>query len=81
MLDLSLGGCRIESPHTVEPGLALEVRIYAPDIGWPILIDAGRVQWVSGQTFGLAFSRITEPQQERLAKVIHALILDESRAD
>ena len=32
MLDLSTGGCRIESPVTVEPGLSLELRIYAPDI-------------------------------------------------
>ena len=84
MLDLSLGGCRIESPLTVEPGVSLELRIFAPDIGWPILIEAGRVQWVSGQTFGLAFSRITELEQQRLGQVIRALtedMLNESTAD
>ncbi len=59
MLDMSLGGCRIESPVTVEPGVSLELRIYAPDIEWPIMIEAASVQWVSGQIFGLAFFQIS----------------------
>ena len=60
MLDLSMGGCRIESPVTVEPGLSLKLRIYVPDVDWPLMIEAASVQWVSGQIFGLAFIRITE---------------------
>lgn len=32
MHDLSLGGCRIESPVIVELGVSLELRIHAPDI-------------------------------------------------
>ena len=74
MLDLSAGGCRIESPVTVEPGMSLELRIYAPDIEWPLMIEATNVHRVSGQTFGLAFSRITETEQERLGQVISALM-------
>jgi hypothetical protein len=74
MLDLSKGGCRIESPVTVEPGVSLELRIYAPDIEWPLMIEAANVQWVSGQTFGLAFFRITEPEQQRLGQVISDLM-------
>ena len=84
MLDLSTGGCRIESPVTVEPGVSLELRIYAPDIEWPLMIEAASVQWVSGQTFGLAFFRITEPERQRLEQVISALMEemeDESAAD
>ena len=84
MLDLSTGGCRIESPVTVEPGVSLELRIYAPDIEWPLMIEAASVQWVSGQTFGLAFFRITEPEQQRLGQVISDLMAemgDESTAD
>ena len=60
MLDLSAGGCRMESPVTVEPGVSFELRIYAPDIEWPLMIEGANVQWVNGQTFGLAFFRITE---------------------
>jgi len=81
MLDLSSGGCRIESPVTVEPGVSLELRIYAPDIEWPLMIEAASVQWVSGQTFGLAFFRITDAEQQRLGQVIRALMEGESRSD
>jgi len=70
MLDLSTGGCRIESPVTLEPGLLLELRIYVPDLEWPLMIEAANVQWVSGQTFGLAFFRIRETEQLRLGQVI-----------
>lgn len=74
MLDLSTGGCRIDSPVTVEPGLSLELRIYAPDVEWPLMVEAASVQWVSGQTFGLAFSRITETEHQRLGLVISDLM-------
>ena len=74
MLDLSRGGCRIESPVIMEPGMSLELRIYAPDIEWPIMIDAASVQWVSGQTFGLAFSRMTDTEHQRLGQVVSELM-------
>ena len=80
MLDLSLGGCRIESPVTVEPGVSLELRIYAPDIEWPLMIEAASVQWVSGQTFGLAFFQITEAEQQRLEQVVNDLMEGDSTA-
>jgi hypothetical protein len=73
MLDLSSGGCRVESPVPVEPGVLLELRIYAPNVEWPLMIEAANVQWVSGRTFGLAFFRITEAEQERLGQVIEDL--------
>jgi hypothetical protein len=80
LLDLSAGGCRIESPVTTEPGVSLELRIYVPDIEWPLMIDAASVQWVSAKTFGLAFFRIRETEQERLGQVIGNLIEGESTA-
>jgi hypothetical protein len=74
MLDLSTGGCRIESPVTVEPGVSLELRIYAPDIEWPLMIEAASVQWVSGQIFGLVFFRMTETEHQRSGQVISDLM-------
>ena len=74
MLDLSTGGCRIESPVTVEPGVSLELRIHAPNLEWPLMIEAASVQWVSGQIFGLAFFQIRETEQERLGQVISELM-------
>jgi hypothetical protein len=38
MLDLFMGGCRIESPVIVESGVLLKLPIYAPDIEWPLMI-------------------------------------------
>ena len=73
MLDLSVGGCRIESPIRVESGMSLELRVHAPDLEWPLMIEAASVQWVSGQTFGLAFFRIRETELERLGQVVRAL--------
>jgi hypothetical protein len=70
ILDLSTGGCRIESPVTVEPGLSLELRIYVPNVVWRLLIEAATVQWVSGQTFGLAFFRMSETERQRLGQVL-----------
>jgi hypothetical protein len=80
MLDLSTGGCRIESPVTVEPGFSLELRIHVPDLDWPLMIEAASVQWVSGQIFGLAFFRITETEHQRLGQLISDLMEDESTA-
>ena len=76
MLDLSMGGCRIESPVIVELGVSLELRIYAPDIEWPLMVNAASVQWVSGQTFGLAFFWITDAEKHRLGQVINVLMMN-----
>jgi len=81
MLDLSMGGCCIESPVTVEPGVSLELRIYAPDIEWPLMIEAASVQWVSGHTFGLAFFQIRDTEHQRLEQMISDLMEGESTAD
>jgi PilZ domain-containing protein len=72
--DLSTGGCRIESPVLMVPGFSLELRIHVPDLDWPLMIDAASVQWVSGQTFGLAFSRITDTEHLRLGQVVSDLM-------
>ena len=78
MLDLSTGGCRIESPVTVEPGVSLELRIFAPDVEWPLMVEAASVQWVSGPIFGLAFIWIRDTERKRLEQVINNLMHGES---
>lgn len=80
MHDLSLGGCRIESPVPVVPGFSLELRIHVPDLEWPIMIEAASVQWVSGLMFGLAFFRLREDERQRLEQLIKHLMESESTA-
>ena len=70
MLDLSKGGCRLESPLSILPGLLLELRVYVPGLEWPLMIDGADVQWVRGQIAGLAFVRIRQTEQQRLDEVI-----------
>ena len=80
MLDLSTGGCRIESPVTGEPGVSLKLSISVPDLDWPLMIEAASVQWVSGQIFGLAFFRIRDAERQRLEQVFNDLKEGESLA-
>ena len=70
ILDLSRGGCRLESPLLILPGLSLELRISVPGLEWPLMIDGADVQWVSEETAGLAFVRIRETEQQRLDDVL-----------
>lgn len=76
ILDLSAGGCRVESAAPLTPGMSLELRIFAPDLEWPLMVEAATVQWVSGGTFGLAFFRIGETERGRLEQVIGGLTSD-----
>ena len=69
-LDLSTGGCRLETPLPIAPGVTLELRIYVPGLEWPLMIDGAHVQWVSGQMIGLAFFKIRQTEQQRLDEVI-----------
>lgn len=61
--------------RVTDAGLTLELRIYAPGLEWPLMVDVATVQWVSGQTFGLAFFRITESERQRLERVMLNLTL------
>jgi PilZ domain-containing protein len=70
VLDLSLIGCRVEASIPVHQSLVMELRIYVPDLDWPIMVDAAVVQWVDGNTFGLYFVRLRPTQGDRLAWVI-----------
>ena len=73
ILDISMGGCRVESSVPVTPGISLELRIHAPNLEWPLMVEEASVRWVSAQTFGLAFNKIKETEQQRLDKVIQTV--------
>ena len=73
MLDLSLGGCCMESAVPVEPGVSLKLSIAVPGFTWPLMIEAASVQWVKGQRFGLAFFQLREAERERLEQVLSDL--------
>ncbi|MDF0667238.1 MAG: PilZ domain-containing protein [Nitrospira sp.] len=74
ILDLSGGGCRLESPLLMSPGLSLELRIAVPGLDWALMIDGADVQWVNEETAGLTFVRIRETEQQRLDDVMATLL-------
>ncbi|WP_455378422.1 PilZ domain-containing protein [Petrachloros mirabilis] len=77
-LDLSDGGCRIETDEPVEVGVSFECRIHAPGLDWPLRIDVAQVRWVKGNIFGLQFLTIQPGEKLKLQQVITSLKAESS---
>jgi hypothetical protein len=75
-LDLSHGGCRIETDQPVVVGAAFECRIYAPGLNWPLRIEEAQVRWVKGKTFGLQFVSMQPEERVKLQQVIANLHIE-----
>ena len=78
-LDLSDGGCRVESDHPVVANASFECRIYAPGLSWPLRIDEAQVRWVKGNTFGLQFIAMHPDERVKLKQLITNLKADRPR--
>lgn len=74
-LDLSDGGCRIESEQVVVIGATFECRIHVPGLNWPLRIDEAQVRWVKGKVFGVQFTSIQPAERVKLKQVIAHLTL------
>lgn len=72
-LDLSIGGCKIESGMVANQGDKFECRLHIPDLDWPLRIDEATVRWVDGTTFGLAFTRMRPEEKMKLKQVVDRL--------
>lgn len=72
-LDLSAGGCMIETDLPVSVGASFECRIYVPGLDWPLRIDEAQVRWVKGNTFGIQFTKIQPDEERKLKQVIAGL--------
>jgi PilZ domain-containing protein len=72
-LDLSDGGCRIETDQPVVVGASFECRIYAPGMDWPLRIEEAQVRWVNGKIFGVQFLSIRPDERVKLKQIIGSL--------
>ncbi|TKS64478.1 MAG: PilZ domain-containing protein [Nitrospira sp.] len=72
-LDLSAGGCKIETDLPVFVGASFECRIYIPGLDWPLRIDEAQVRWVKDNTFGIQFTKIQLDEETKLKEVIASL--------
>ncbi|MBI3356493.1 MAG: PilZ domain-containing protein [Nitrospirae bacterium] len=76
-LDISSGGCKIESDMKVAQGAKFECRLHVPGLDWPLRIDEATVRWVEGNTFGIGFTRISPDEFSKLKIVLINLEQDE----
>lgn len=72
-LDISAGGCKIESEMKVERGAKFECRLHVPGLDWPLRIDEATVRWVDSNTFGIGFTRISPEEFDKLQTVLKEL--------
>ena len=72
-LDLSTGGCKIETDLPVVVGASFECRIYVHGLDWPLRIDEGQVRWVKANPFGIQFTKIQPDEEVKLKRVIDSL--------
>ncbi len=72
-LDLSAGGCKIETDFPVIVGASFECRIYVPGLDWPLRIDEAKVRWVKANTFGIQFTKIQPDEEVKLKRTIASL--------
>ena len=72
-LDLSAGGCKIETDFPVIVGASFECRIYVPGLDWPLRIDVAIVRWVNANTFGIQFTKIQPDEEVKLKRTIASL--------
>ena len=72
-LDLSAGGCMIETDLPVVVGASFECRIYVPGLDWPLRIDEAQVRWVKANTFGIQFVKIQPVEEAKLKQIIGTL--------
>jgi c-di-GMP-binding flagellar brake protein YcgR len=72
-LDLSTGGCKIETDLPVVVGASFECRIYVPGLDWPLRIDEAHVRWIKAKTFGIQFMKIQPAEEAKLKRVIASL--------
>ena len=77
-LDLSAGGCKIESDVSVAVGDHFECRLHIPGLDWPLRVDEATVRWVEGQTFGIGFTRIPPEELSKLTTILADLECESS---
>lgn len=73
IIDLSLRGCRVDSPTAVRPGTSLEVRIQTSEDEPPLKIQEAVVRWSRDRQFGLEFVTLEPEEWARLQHTVTQL--------
>ena len=72
ILDLSSGGCKVNSPLSVPPGthMTLRIMLQEEDVGLEL---KGVSRWTSGMQFGVEFIEMSQEVRDRLDQVLKRL--------
>ena len=81
LIDLSIRGCRIESPVDVQLGTTLEVRISAREHEPPVQIQQALVRWSRDRQFGLEFVKMPPEEWARLQHTVKQIEMEPYRRD
>jgi len=73
VVNLSLGGCWIESDQNVQQGKELSLRILMPDQDAPLVVNRAEVRWTVRGLFGLEFLAMPQEEGARLRRVVSTL--------
>jgi len=73
IVDLSIRGCRIESPVDIKAGTSLEVRIMVREHEPPIHIQQASVRWSREHQFGLEFVTMASKERASLQSIVEEI--------
>lgn len=74
LLDLSIGGCTIETPVPVPKAFCLSMQIEVTEQEPPIQIENARVRTVNGKRLGLEFLSLRPEEEDRLRRLIVSVL-------
>ncbi|MDH5251682.1 MAG: PilZ domain-containing protein [Nitrospira sp.] len=73
VMNLSKGGCLIQTKATVYSGMTVSLRFEIPGEPAPILVERAAVRWNRNNEIGLGFISVGQPHLERLERMIERL--------
>ena len=73
ILDLSPGGCKMNSEITLAIGRTYSLIIQLPSCPSPVTIEAAMVRWIGDQAIGFKFDAIQPEQEEHLREYLNRL--------
>jgi len=76
IVNLSKGGCLVETDMQVYSGMQISLRLDVPGEISPILIERAAVRWNRGNELGVGFITAAPPHQERLDQLLERLKSD-----
>lgn len=72
VVDLSEGGCLVESPVSGKVGDSLQLRLSLPGPGRPKRVPRAAVRWTKGIEFSVEFLSLEETERVRLTHLLTA---------